>query len=393
MKKKRIGVPFSGELIGGSHVSTMLLLDGLDPAVFEPVVILHSDGEVADFLRRRSTPFVIESMAAIRRWEGSPLRRLLASFQSLLPTMRLIRKHGLDLIHVQDHKAFQLWVWGALLARRPMLLHCRGIYGRSIVTRIMMRFATRIVAISRYLQDRLPAEVGRRAELIYNPFDTDEPLPDRDARRAALRAELGLPADSTLLCWIGTINRRKHPERFVEIVQRLRADRSDEAIFGVLCGGPGNLRDDPSWLRTLEDAGPAIRMLGFRDPIGPTLAGCDALVVTADEEPFGRTVIEAMLAGVPVVAADEGGYVEVMEHGATGLLVPTEDREGFAEAIAGLLDRPDDAQALTANARTMAEDGFSITRHVGAVEAVYRSLLDPPARSPSPGRLEETAAG
>ncbi len=228
MKKKRIGVPFSGEHIGGSRVSTMLLPQGLDPAASEPV----------DFLRKRSIPFIIEPIAAMKSWEGSPWKRLLASFQFLLPTIRLIRKHDLDLIHVQDHKAFQLWVWGGFLMRRPMLLHWRASYGKTIVTRIMMWFATRIIVISRYLQSCLPEEIGRRAALIYNPFDTEEPLPGRKTCRSALRAELDPPADSVVLGWIGTINKRKRPESFsiarhvraVEAAYRSLLDPSDQSL-------------------------------------------------------------------------------------------------------------------------------------------------------------------
>lgn len=375
MKKKRIGVPFTGERVGGSHVSTLLLLEGLDPMVFEPVILVHSDGPVAEFLRGRSVDFNIEPLPAIESWKGSGFRRFLASFSALFPVMQLIRKHELDLIHVQDHKAFQLWVWGALFARRPLILHWRGPYRKTLITRGMMRFATSIVVISRYLREKLPDEIGRRAELIYNPFDTRQPPPDRTKARAELRAELGLADDAVVLAWIGTIDQRKHPEQFVDIVTALAAERPSSPMRGVLCGGPGTYSDDPAWMASLDRAGEVIHQLGFRDPITPVLRGCDALVVTAADEPFGRTVIEAMLAEVPVVAAADGGYVEVMDHGKTGLLVPPGNRQAFVEAIASVLDNPKITRDMVERARRVAVDRFSIARHVDAVEAVYTSLL------------------
>ncbi|MGI9434849.1 MAG: glycosyltransferase family 4 protein [Geminicoccaceae bacterium] len=375
MKKKRTGIPFTGERVGGSHVSTLLLLEGLDPMVFEPVILVHSDGPVAEFLRGRSVDFNIEPLPAIESWKGSGFRRFLASFSALFPVMRLIRKHELDLIHIQDHKAFQLWVWGALFARRPLILHWRGPYRKTLITRGMMRFATSIVVISRYLREKLPDEIGRRAKLIYNPFDTRQSPPDRTKARTELRAELGLADDAVVLGWIGTIDQRKHPEQFIDIVTALAEERAAPPIHGVLCGGPGTFSDDPAWTGALERGGNLVHQLGFRDPITPILRGCDALVVTAANEPFGRTVIEAMLAEVPVVAAADGGYVEVMEHGKTGLLVPPGDRQAFVEAIVSLLDNPKMTGDLVQQAQAVAVDRFSIDRHVGAIETVYKSLL------------------
>lgn len=380
MKKKRIGIPFTGERVGGSHMSTLLLLQGLDPSAFEPVVIVHGEGEVAAYLRRRSIPFVVEPLDAIDSWNGSALRRLLASFQSPLPVKRLIEKHDLDLVHVQDHKAFQLWVFGTRLARRPMILHWRGPYRKTVVTRLMMRFADRILVISEYLRNKLPEEIRRRAELIYNPFDTTADMPDRADGRKTLRAELGLAEDAIVLAWIGNLDRRKQPDQFVDIVTALAAERPSSSINGILCGGPGSLSDDPAWIEQLENAGDLIHPLGFRDPITATLIACDALVVTAADEPFGRTVIEAMLAGIPVIAAADGGYVEAVEHGRTGLLVPLSDSQAFVDAIGSLLEDPARAEKMTAAAKRSVRDRFSIERHVQIVEAVYRSTLDLPAQ-------------
>ncbi|MGI9508469.1 MAG: glycosyltransferase family 4 protein [Geminicoccaceae bacterium] len=379
MTRKRIGVPFTGERVGGSHVSTCLLLQGLDPSVYEPLILVHGEGPVADYLRKRSIPFVIEPLKAIESWQGGAFSRLLASLRSSLLVRHLIRKHQLDLVHVQDHKAFQLWVWGTRLAGRPMILHWRGPYRKTVVTRAMMRFAEHILVISRYLQEKLPGEIRRRSELIYNPFDTAELMTNRADLRLALRKELGLAEDSTVLAWIGSLDHRKQPDQFVDIVKHMNAERPFSPVTGIVCGSPGDVSEDLTWIEMLASAGRTIRMLGFRDPITPTLAACDALVVTAADEPFGRTVIEAMLAGVPVVAAADGGYVEALENGRTGSLVPPSDRQAFVRAIQSLLDDPKANGEIVVAARRAARDRFSIERHVQAVEKIYRSALGMPA--------------
>src|SRR3546814_14386086 len=84
------------------------------------------------------------------------------------------------------------------------------------------------------------------------------------------------------------------------------------------------------------------------------MAACDALIVTAVEEPFGRTLIEAMLLRTPVVAANSGGNPEAIRHGETGLLAPADDPEAFAGMTLGLFQNP--AKELS-HAETRSEEG------------------------------------
>ena len=121
----------------------------------------------------------------------------------------------------------------------------------------------------------------------------------------------------------------------------------------------------------LEDA---VRLMGFQRPIEPWIAACDANVVTAVDEPFGRTLIEAMLIGTPVVAAASGGNVEAIRDGQTGLLVPPDDPLAFAHAIASLLE-PRRAATLTQTAAEEARQRFSVRAHAEAVAGVYRDLV------------------
>src|SRR3546814_16010072 len=83
-----------------------------------------------------------------------------------------------------------------------------------------------------------------------------------------------------------------------------------------------------------------VRMRGFGHPAVPWMAACDALLVTAVDEPFGRTLIEAMLLETPVIAANSGGNPEAIEDGENGLIVPPDDPESFADAALALIDDP-----------------------------------------------------
>jgi glycosyltransferase involved in cell wall biosynthesis len=115
---------------------------------------------------------------------------------------------------------------------------------------------------------------------------------------------------------------------------------------------------------------------GFRPDAGEWLAGCDLLLAPAVEEGHGRTLVEAMTAGVPVVAASSGGHLEIIEPGRTGILVAPDDPQASAQAALTLLAEPARARALADSAQRWAQANFSAAAHAEAVAAVYRSLLE-----------------
>ena len=90
----------------------------------------------------------------------------------------------------------------------------------------------------------------------------------------------------------------------------------------------------------------------------------------------GRTLVEAMVAGTPVVASDSGGHGEIIEQGETGFLVPSDDVPAMKDAAARLLDDRAlwRATADTAKARAMAH--YSVARHASAMMNIYDALLD-----------------
>jgi glycosyltransferase involved in cell wall biosynthesis len=115
--------------------------------------------------------------------------------------------------------------------------------------------------------------------------------------------------------------------------------------------------------------------MGFRYPPEPWLAACDIFLVPAVHEPFGRTIIEGMLIGTPVVATASGGNLEAIEDGKTGFLVPVEGTAQMASRAIELLTLPELHRAISAQARLDAEQRFGVTRHVKAVMDIYEKLL------------------
>jgi len=105
------------------------------------------------------------------------------------------------------------------------------------------------------------------------------------------------------------------------------------------------------------------------------MGGVDVLLVPAVREPFGRTLIEAMLLGTPVIATADGGNIEAIEDGVTGFLVKPEDPDAFTEPLLRLLTDPDCWQRISEVARLRAKSDYSVETHIAKITAIYRVLL------------------
>jgi glycosyltransferase involved in cell wall biosynthesis len=118
-----------------------------------------------------------------------------------------------------------------------------------------------------------------------------------------------------------------------------------------------------------------VTMPGWRDDMPAVLSSLTLFVSAARSEPFGLAIVEAMAAGLPVVAAASEGAMEIIEDGFSGKLVPTDDPEALAQAINDLLDNPLERLRLGHNAQLAARERYSLARMAIDTEQVYREVL------------------
>lgn len=376
LKKFRICFPFAGGPVGGSHVSAIKLIQRLDVATFEPIVVLHrGEGPVADLLHQENVRF---EAAPTTTYFGAEGWRRPDRLMGVVPKLtRFLRRRGVVLVHTNEGPMHATWSAPARLAGAKLVWHHRSTPSARGVRFVAPLLAHRIVSVSRFAAPKNPLLGSKKCAVVYSPFDPRAEPVNRDAARRALCVEDGLPPDAQVLGYFGSLVGRKRPLQFIETVAATLRRRPERPVFGLLFGEalePGIEAAARACARELGVAS-HIRLMGFRYPPERWLAACDLLVVTAVDEPFGRTLIEAMLAGTPVVAARSGGNVEAIAHGEDGLLVEPDDPDAFAEAVLRLLDDQELCRAVAGRARRRALGRFGLDRHARAIEAIYRELL------------------
>lgn len=361
----------AGDAAGGAEHSLALLLGAL-PADVEPHVVLFGDGAYAASLRERGLPVTVAALpaAVMATTRERPGRGLATAPGAILSLARTLRGLGADLVHTNTVKAHVLGAPAARLAGLPVVAHLRDILAgesRLAVRAVLARCSRERIAISRAVRDAF----GLRAtEVIANPLA----LAAYDAlpARAAARAALGLPRTGTAVGIVGRINRWKGHDRFLRLAERLRGRA--EVCFAVVGAPLFRDADFAAELRAFvrgRGLEATVRFVPWLDDVRLAYAALDVLCNCSDDEPFGRTIVEAAACGVPAVAFAGGGTADALLDGRTGTLVAPGDEPGFARALIAYLDDPALRLRHGAAARAFART-FDARLHAERVAAVLR---------------------
>ncbi|SCW72454.1 Glycosyltransferase involved in cell wall bisynthesis [Sphingobium faniae] len=377
----RICFPFGGGAVGGSHISATQLIHRLDRSRFSPLIVLHhGEGQFGEFLRSEGLDHVVLPDAGFFGNScGVPQPKLMGALADQWRLARFLRQQDVRIVHTNEGAMHVSWALPARLAGAKLLWHHRGSSDARGVRFLAPFAAHRIVGVSDYAlsEVRRRKRAARKTAVVYSPFDVDAEPIDRDQAHLALTSELGVDPGTRLIGFFGHMLERKRPLFFVDVLSCMARARPDLPFMGLIFGSPLVPGMDVQVLHKAKSLGVAdrLRLMGFRYPSAPLMAACDIHAVPAVHEPFGRSLIEAMLLGTPVVAAASGGNIEAIDHGVTGLLAQADDPAEMASAIISLLDAPDRLAAIAATALADAARRYSAERHVAQISAIYQSLL------------------
>jgi glycosyltransferase involved in cell wall biosynthesis len=239
------------------------------------------------------------------------------------------------------------------------------------IDRIVARRCGRVAVNSEgvrdfYVRHGAPAE---QLEVIPNGVA----LPDPPAMtRRQLLAELELPEGSRIIGLVGRLWPQKRAKDAIWAADLLKVIRTDVHLLVI---GDGPHRERLRRFRDQVRIGDKVHFLGERGDVPRLMPHFDVLWSTSGYEGQSNAILEAMAAGVPVVATDIPGTRELVLPEETGYLVPVGNRAGFARHTETLLNDSALAGRMSAAARRRAASEFSVEKMVGRYAALYRRLL------------------
>jgi glycosyltransferase involved in cell wall biosynthesis len=316
---------------------------------------------------------------------GTPVIRKARNWYNLV---HRVERHLMDYLR---EKAYDIVVLNnSVYVSLPYVKACRRLgIPLAIYERGIARYAREHLVASAHLAASIPVSdavlenvkrSGFRTKLIkriYDGIDTEA----GEARRSPeqVRSDLGIPREARILGILGNVRFWKGQETFVESFRNI-ASRYPQA-YGLIIGGWGEAdREYYHSIRSLiarYGLEERVRLLGYRMDVPDLLGAIDVVVhASTKPEPFGMVLLEAMRAGKPVVAANIGGPVEILDGGACGLLVPPHDSEAIAAACARYLDNQAFADEMVRRGRERLKAEFDIRKTVDETVRLFREVRE-----------------
>lgn len=342
----------------------------LDRSAYDPMVLFMypGRGSMPELLDKRGLPF--HNLKRTKR------RRVMGPF---LPAFAL-RRLKIDLLHVHHIPLLMAIMPAAKLAGIHSVVfteHAKFSISRSQklqkACRTLGVSVDSFTTVSSDLKSYFVNELGIPAEaiaVVHNGVDTTRFFPgDRSEAIESL-----LPVDFTgkVLMTVGRLSEAKDHITLLSAVEILRKKGTNPYLIIV---GDGELRQ--VIMREIEERrlSSCVRMAGRRSDIDQLLPGTDVFILSSKREGLPIAALEAMSAGLPVVATSVGGVPEAIRDEFNGLLVPPGDPMALAEAINRVCKDKALATGLGRNARKVIEEKFSLDKIAEKYSDIYQNIL------------------
>jgi glycosyltransferase involved in cell wall biosynthesis len=352
-----IALFFSSFIAGGTEHQMIELSRRLDRRLFSVhLVCFHRSGA---WVARAE-----QNTASITEFPISSFRRA-DTFHQMRAFARWCRANNIALVHTVDIYANIFGLPAAAAARVPVRIgnrrdiNPRKSFAMIALQRAAYACAQRVIANSAAVAARLRREAVPHCaiDIIPNGIDVGafalRPRGERPLRRVITVANL-------------------RPEKAHEVLIDAAASlvaRNPDLEFRIV--GDGSRLAELTALASARGVGKHVRFFGHRDDVPALLRDSDIFVLPSRSEALPNGLIEAMAAGLPVVATAVGGIVELVQHGKNGLLVRPGNSRDLANAIQQLIDDRGRAAALACEARRSIEACYSFDRMVREFERVY----------------------
>lgn len=318
------------------------------------------------------------------RNEGVPIYNLrarnLRDISAFRRLVRLVREQKIDLVHA--HLTYAA-TWAALLSRVTGVPSVASLHvappsakGREASRDRLMRFVLKrwssaVIAVSDALRNDYLRGGGLKPEktiAVHNGIELDRFRRDRDECRRRISTELAIPEGAPVAVTVSVLRPGKGIEVLLDAVKLV-----PDAYFVIVGDGP--MRAE--WTSIAERNGVAdrVKWAGYRSDVESILAGFDLLVHPSLADAFPTVLLEAMAAGLPVVATTVGGIPEIVEPDVTGRLVPPSDPVALAQALTELLHNAGLRQRMSQAAQQRATERFSTEAWIKRLDKVYEGAL------------------
>ena len=351
----------------GSPKAMMCFIAALDRTMFEPVFLSDEDGPLTGAFRARG--------AGIVRGRGASVsfRHPLDAFGAIRRQAIQLKSWKIDLLHANGFFWNTDVILAAWMLRIPVILHVHN--PATVDSQNLVRFAARkVLFCSRFEMGntRHFNRIRDKADVFHNAIDTAAM-----GGGVSIRRGLGLKDGEVAVGTVAQVAHRKGMDILIETARILLRERRDLVflIAGPVGTGEAEFGRSMHALAEEPELRGHVRFVGPRSDVPDFLASLDLFLLPTRAEPFGIALIEAMAAGVPVIASRVGGIPEILSSPGIGRMVDPIAPDAFATAVREMLALPDRGRSMAERARLSVAQRFDIAPAGERLKKIYLDLL------------------
>ena len=371
-----------------TNVHSTDIMGGVELQVFQVTRELARRGHQVDLLFRQPGALVPEYRSFCRTvtrvpevdyWYPPGRRGRPRQMALVVPAAVVAARCRPDIVYGNRIMSTGWAIPAAKVSRAPLVCHEHGHSDHLSPRRIayLNRHIDRLILVSRFVADLWVASGvdPDKIEVIVNGIDPSEYAFGGAAERGAARRLLGLSDEQFVVVYVGRLDREKGVHVLLRAWRELGLGPAEARL--VVVGSPTVDHDADRYRAELSaSAGDGVTFLsGRRDVVTPLHAADVVVVPSIWQEPFGRTVIEALSTGRPVVASRVGGIPEIMTGPLDRMLFEPEDADGLASQLHDLWGWQDREPGLAQQCRSRVLESFTLDRMVDSIESTFRSLV------------------
>jgi len=367
----KILFPFVGDTIGGSHISAFTLFNCLKaqyPQIkFDVLVFTASDSfkncALANNIQFHELGVVLKSY--------SKFGIIFDTLKTIILITKYLSKEDFDIVHTNDIRMHLIFLVASKFVSTKHLWHQRTSMPRSSFGQKVFLLCNKFIVISNFILKQIHIPVPpNKVSMIYNPVESYF----ASKKKLAAKKEL-FGKKKCKLAFVANMQGRKKPKFFLALAKyftKVHPNKYQFIMMGRISSDISEIIDRYKKNGDLDDN---FEVAGFKANMNIYWPDIDFLIAPAIEEGFGRTIVEAMRAGVISIAYNSGGHPEIIQHGYNGFLIDKLNLKLFSSKVFSIEKNLKNYMKILINGQKDATLHFSASEHTKKIVALYNEMI------------------
>lgn len=373
MNKINICFPFNGDSIGGSHISALELINGLDKNNFNPVIVIHKKGLFYEHLKKNKIKIIFFPINRLIGQKKGIAINCIYLIYNFFKIKRFIKEKKIHFVHTNDATTHLTWIIPTKFSRSKFFWHLRVKFPNWRLYKILISLSDKIICISKYVKKTLPTKLRKKSIVIYNQISLSNRKIEISKKNKFFYSTNF--KNKKKILFVANIIKSKKVDVFIKSALKV-FKKNKSFVFLVIGSDKFNILNKIILNLRNKEFEKSFFYLGQSFNIKYWLKKSDLLLATAINEGHNRIIVESMLAKLPVIASKSAGHKETIINKETGWFVKPNDYNELANMTLKFFKlKQSQKNKITRNAFESVNKKFNVMKSKKIMEKLYRNNI------------------